>query len=77
VGFSPGRVKTLFCPYGLTLCSRLSSKGVKKRYGKTYMEIVRPAFLLDEVGNIAAASCKIGPKNTVPALEEWLAERTI
>ena len=45
----------------------------KKMYGKTYMGIVRSAFLLDEKGGIAATGYNISPKNTIPTLEEWLA----
>jgi thioredoxin-dependent peroxiredoxin len=48
--------------------------GEKKMYGKTFMGIVRSAFLIDEAGNIAAAGYKISPKNTVPALMKWLAD---
>ena len=44
----------------------------KKMYGKTYMGIVRSAFLLDEKGGIAATGYNISPKNTIPTLEEWL-----
>jgi peroxiredoxin Q/BCP len=46
--------------------------GEKKMYGKTYMGIVRSAFLVAEDGNIAASAYKISPKNTVPTLKEWL-----
>ena len=42
--------------------------GEKKMYGKTYMGIVRSAFLVDQSGRIAAAWYKISPKNTVPEL---------
>jgi peroxiredoxin Q/BCP len=47
--------------------------GEKKMYGKTYMGIVRSAFLIDEDGKIAATGYKISPKNTVPKLKQWLA----
>jgi peroxiredoxin Q/BCP len=46
--------------------------GEKKMYGKTYMGIVRSAFLIDEAGKIAATGYKISPKNTVPTLNHWL-----
>jgi peroxiredoxin Q/BCP len=46
----------------------------KKMYGKTFMGIVRSAFLIDEKGNIAATGYKISPKNTVPTLMKWLEE---
>jgi len=45
----------------------------KKMYGKTFMGIVRSAFLVDEDGNIAAVGYKISPKDTVPTLMRWLA----
>jgi peroxiredoxin Q/BCP len=41
-------------------------------YGKTYMGIVRSAFLIDEGGNVAAFAYKISPKDTIPALKRWL-----
>ncbi len=40
----------------------------KKMYGKTFMGIVRSAFLVDADGQIASAWYKISPKNTVPEL---------
>ncbi len=46
--------------------------GEKKMYGKTFMGIVRSAFLVDEKGNIEAAWYKISPKETVPALMKAL-----
>jgi peroxiredoxin Q/BCP len=36
----------------------------KQNYGKTYMGIVRSAFLVDERGKIAEAWYKISPKDT-------------
>ena len=47
--------------------------GEKKMYGKTYMGIVRSAFLIDESGKVAATGYNISPKNTVPELKTWLA----
>ena len=47
--------------------------GEKKMYGKTFMGILRSAFLVDEEGRIAGAGYKISPKDTIPALKEWLA----
>jgi peroxiredoxin Q/BCP len=48
--------------------------GEKKLYGKTYMGIVRSAFLIDEKGKVAHAWYKISPKDTpkklLAALEE-------
>ena len=46
--------------------------GEKKMYGKTYMGVVRSAFLIDEAGKIAATGYNISPKNTVPELKRWL-----
>ena len=45
----------------------------KKMYGKTYMGVVRSAFLVDADGRIAAAWYKISPKDTVPELLKVLA----
>ncbi len=36
----------------------------KKNYGKTYMGIVRSAFLIDEKGKIERAWYKVSPKDT-------------
>jgi peroxiredoxin Q/BCP len=47
--------------------------GEKKMYGKTFMGIVRSAFLVDEKGILAGVAYKISPKDTVPTLKEWLA----
>ena len=47
--------------------------GEKKMYGKTFMGIVRSAFLVDEKGLVAGAAYKISPENTIPTLKEWLA----
>ena len=38
--------------------------GEKKKYGKTYMGIIRSAFLIDEKGKIAEAWYKISPADT-------------
>jgi peroxiredoxin Q/BCP len=46
--------------------------GEKKMYGKTFMGIVRSAFLIDAAGTISATGYKISPKNTVPNLKKWL-----
>jgi peroxiredoxin Q/BCP len=42
--------------------------GEKKMYGKTFMGIVRSAFLIDEEGHLTACWYKISPKDTVPKL---------
>ena len=38
--------------------------GEKKNYGKTYMGIVRSAFLIDEKGKVEQAWPKVSPKDT-------------
>ena len=38
--------------------------GEKKNYGKTYMGIIRSAFLIDEKGKIQEAWPKVSPKDT-------------
>jgi peroxiredoxin Q/BCP len=47
--------------------------GEKKMAGKTYLGIVRSAFLIDDAGKISATGYKISPQNTVPTLKQWLA----
>lgn len=42
--------------------------GEKKLYGRSYMGVVRSAFLVDPAGRIAAAWYKVSPKGTVPAV---------
>jgi peroxiredoxin Q/BCP len=42
--------------------------GEKKLYGRSYMGVVRSAFLVDTDGRIAAAWYKVSPKGTVPAV---------
>jgi peroxiredoxin Q/BCP len=44
----------------------------KKNYGKTYMGIVRSAFLVDEKGKIEEAWYKISPKDTPLNLKKSL-----
>jgi peroxiredoxin Q/BCP len=48
--------------------------GAKKMYGKTYMGIVRSAFLVDAEGRLQAVWYKISPKNTVPELLKVLGD---
>jgi peroxiredoxin Q/BCP len=45
----------------------------KKNYGKTYMGIVRSAFLIDEKGKIQEAWYKVSPKDTPANLLKALA----
>jgi peroxiredoxin Q/BCP len=47
--------------------------GEKSMYGKTYMGILRSAFLIDEKGNILEAWYKISPKDTPKKLLAALA----
>jgi peroxiredoxin Q/BCP len=47
--------------------------GEKKNYGRTYMGIIRSAFLIDEKGKIAEAWYKISPKDTPVKLQQALA----
>src|SRR5947208_629710 len=42
--------------------------GEKKNYGRTYMGIVRSAFLIDEKGKIEQAWYKVSPKDTAANL---------
>jgi peroxiredoxin Q/BCP len=46
--------------------------GKKSMYGKSYMGIVRSAFVVDEKGKIAAAFYKVSPKDTVPNVKAAL-----
>ena len=48
--------------------------GEKKNYGRTYMGIIRSAFLIDEKGKIEEAWYKISPKDTPLKLQKALAE---
>jgi len=48
--------------------------GEKKNYGRTYMGIIRSAFLIDEKGTIVQAWYKISPKDTPIKLQQALAE---
>lgn len=48
--------------------------GEKKMYGKTYLGIIRSAFLIDPEGVILQAWYKISPKNTVPELMKVLSD---
>jgi peroxiredoxin Q/BCP len=47
--------------------------GKKSMYGKSFMGIVRSAFVVDEKGKIAAAFYKVSPKDTFPKAAEALA----
>ena len=48
--------------------------GEKKNYGKTYMGIIRSAFLIDEKGKLIDVWYKVSPKDTPTNLLKALAE---
>lgn len=58
-----------------TIADAYGTWGEKKMYGKTYMGIIRSAFLVGENGIVEQAWYKISPKNTVPELMKYLASR--
>ncbi|HEY6533572.1 MAG TPA: thioredoxin-dependent thiol peroxidase [Acidimicrobiales bacterium] len=47
--------------------------GEKKNYGRTYMGIIRSAFLIDEKGKVQEAWYKVSPKDTPANLLKALA----
>jgi peroxiredoxin Q/BCP len=49
-----------------TIAEAYGTWGEKKMYGKTYMGIIRSAFLIDEDGKIAKTGYKISPKTRYP-----------
>ena len=48
--------------------------GEKKNYGRTYMGIIRSAFLIDEKGKVSHAWYKVSPKATPTNLLKALSE---
>ena len=56
-----------------TVAEKYGVWGEKKLYGKTYMGIIRSAFLIDEKGKVAEAWYKISPKDTPKKLLSALA----
>jgi peroxiredoxin Q/BCP len=46
--------------------------GKKSLYGRSFMGIIRSAFVVDEKGKIAAAFYKVSPKDTVPKVKAAL-----
>jgi thioredoxin-dependent peroxiredoxin len=46
--------------------------GKKTLYGRSFMGIIRSAFVIDEKGKIAEAFYKVSPKATVPKVTETL-----
>jgi peroxiredoxin Q/BCP len=55
-----------------TIAEAYGTWGEKKMYGKTYLGIIRSAFLIDEDGKVVETGYKISPKNTIPTLMQWL-----
>jgi peroxiredoxin Q/BCP len=47
--------------------------GERSNYGRTYLGIIRSAFLIDERGRIEQAWYKVSPKDTVPNARRALA----
>ena len=82
---APARQKKFDDKYGLgfplladtehTVAEAFGVWGEKKNYGRTYMGIIRSAFLIDEKGRIAEAWYKISPKDTPVKLQQALAAR--
>jgi peroxiredoxin Q/BCP len=56
-----------------TVSEAYSVWGEKKNYGRTYMGIIRSAFLIDEKGKIEQAWYKVSPANTPTNLLKALA----
>jgi peroxiredoxin Q/BCP len=46
--------------------------GEKSKAGRTYMGIIRSAFLVDEEGRVAQVWYKVSPKDTVPNVQKAL-----
>lgn len=79
---SPGRLKNFHQKHGLgfallsdpqhAIADDYGTWGAKKMYGKSYMGIVRSAFLIDEKGRMAQVWYKISPKDTVPEVMKSL-----
>ena len=55
-----------------TIADDYGTWGQKKMYGKSYMGIVRSAFLIDEKARVAQVWYKISPKDTVTELMKVL-----
>ncbi|MET0729117.1 MAG: thioredoxin-dependent thiol peroxidase [Acidimicrobiales bacterium] len=56
-----------------TVAEAYGAWGEKSMYGKTYLGIIRSAFLIDEEGNIEQAWPKVSPKDTPANLLKSLA----
>lgn len=55
-----------------TVAEKYGVWGEKVNYGRTYMGIIRSAFVVDERGKITAAFYKVTPKDTVPKVTHAL-----
>jgi thioredoxin-dependent peroxiredoxin len=55
-----------------SVASAYGAWGEKSMYGRTYMGIIRSAYLVDETGLVAEAWSKISPKDTPKNLLEAL-----
>ena len=62
----------LLADTGHTVAEAFGVWGEKKNYGRTYLGIIRSAFLIDEKGNIEQAWYKISPKDTPVKLQQAL-----
>ncbi|MCE9615197.1 MAG: thioredoxin-dependent thiol peroxidase [Lentisphaerae bacterium] len=56
----------LLADEGHTVAEAYGVWGEKSMYGKTYMGIIRSAFLIDETGKVLQAWYKVSPDDTVP-----------
>ncbi len=63
----------LLCDTDHAVAEAYGAWGEKSMYGKTYLGIIRSAFLIDESGRIAGAWPKASPKDTVPNVQSLLA----
>jgi thioredoxin-dependent peroxiredoxin len=62
----------LLCDTETIMAEAYGVWGEKRMYGKSYMGIIRSAFLIDHEGKIAGAWYKISPKDTVPEVMKIL-----
>lgn len=62
----------LLCDTEKEMAQAFGVWGEKKMYGKSYMGIIRSAFLIDEEGVLEGVWYKISPKDTVPQVKKAL-----
>ncbi|MBN2628786.1 MAG: thioredoxin-dependent thiol peroxidase [Spirochaetales bacterium] len=62
----------LLCDTETAMAEAYGVWGEKKMYGKSYMGIIRSAFLVDGEGKIAGTWYKVSPKDTVPEVMKVL-----